>query len=133
MCCGLLYNLIMVTIRLYSYDVLLTVRLQTESQLVFPAVTICNMNAIKSSMWSKYKQGLLAKHSFDEKPRKKRSKRASPVRRSRKSKRAVGEYRCCYCVELHGIMLRHCSTCSIQQDCLKRPRFIILCLKNYFS
>ena len=53
---GLTYNLVLLTIRHYSYPVMVSVSLETKSQLGFPAVTLCNMSPVRRSMWTKYKE-----------------------------------------------------------------------------
>ncbi len=38
----------------FSYPVAVKVRLEREEGLVFPAVTVCNLNPVRSSKWNKY-------------------------------------------------------------------------------
>ena len=56
MATGLVYNLVLLSIRYFSYPILITVSLQTEPNLAFPAVTLCNMSPIRNSKWSEYQK-----------------------------------------------------------------------------
>ena len=56
MAAGLVYNLVLLSIRYFSYPILITVRLQTEPNLAFPAVTLCNMSPVRNSKWSEYQK-----------------------------------------------------------------------------
>ena len=56
MAAGLVYNLVLLSIRYFSYPILITVRLQTEPNLAFPAVTLCNTSPVRNSKWSEYQK-----------------------------------------------------------------------------
>ena len=48
---GLLHTVVMVTMKYFSYDVTVHVTINHASELEFPAVTICNNNPLRNSLW----------------------------------------------------------------------------------
>ena len=51
LCCTitcLLYNVITITLMYFSYDIALSIEMQQNNELTFPAVTICNMSPMKA-------------------------------------------------------------------------------------
>lgn len=50
---GLLYNLTSISIAYFSHPVDVTITLLHQTELVFPAVTICNMSPVRASSLAK--------------------------------------------------------------------------------
>ena len=47
----LLFNISVISMHFFRYPVTVNIKLLHESELTFPAVTVCNMNPVRKSAW----------------------------------------------------------------------------------
>jgi len=52
MVCGMMYNLQAVVIKYFSYPVTVGISIEHAADLDFPAVTICNVNPVRASVFN---------------------------------------------------------------------------------
>lgn len=75
--CGLIFNMYSITTNYMSFPTNINIKVEHQTELTFPSVTICNMSPVKRSLWSqKYGSVSAAAHVTGSKRRRKRAGRS---------------------------------------------------------